>query len=124
MQQTRTGRRNTVGQDALLSHSTILILSGVLIAGGSLPGAAAGTAEMSFWAGLSGVLAFAGLRLTARRRARQAVELARRMAIRNLEIRIDRHIPRQAWLRRPRTARTPKLSMHQYVTVVRAGRMR
>ena len=123
MQTGRTMRRSAGGQQALLSHSTILILSGYLIGAGSVPGSLAGMGAVPLLAGVCGLICYAGLRLAVRYRVRRESEQAIHRALRNLDLRIHRHISRPGLLRRPRR-RSPGVRSEQYLAVVRSGRGR
>ena len=117
MQTTRRGRHN--GEQALLSHSTILILSGYLIGAGSVTGSAPGVGETALAAGLCGLIGYISMRIAAGRRARRQAEAAVSRAARTLEVRLHRHIPRPALLGRRRLRRRERVSPAQYLAVVR-----
>ena len=117
MQTSRPGRHS--GEQALLSHSTILILSGYLIGAGSVTASAPGVGETALAAGLCGLIGYISMKIAARRRARRRAEAAISHATRSLEMRLHRHIPRPALLGRRRLRRRERTSPAQYLAVVR-----
>lgn len=112
-------RRKPAAPGPLLSHSSILILSGFLIGVFSQNVFGPEIAIYVLLAGAAGMSAYFGLGLLARRQRRQTAVLEIENATLKLASRIDRHVPRRASVHLRRTfAGTPHCD-EQYVTVVR-----
>jgi hypothetical protein len=101
----------------VLSHSTILILSGFLIGIGAGKAATPALENVVLLAGIGGLIAYIGLDSAARRRNQRATQAAVEKATQALEERYTRHLAAND-LKVESTPRSgPARAVDQYVTV-------
>ena len=92
----KTTQNKETDRKPLLSHSTVLILSGFLIGMVCRRIADPRIEVLVFAVGVLGVVAYIGLDQVARRRQERAHRTAAERANQDLERRIDRHIARES----------------------------
>jgi hypothetical protein len=115
---TNTARR--ASDKPLLSHSSILILSGFLIGMVSRNAVRPGDEMLVYAAGVVGLVSYLGLGLLARARKQRATNHEFEQASTRLEKRINRHVARSGPIKAgPKTPKLPR-SDRQYLTVVRS----
>ncbi len=108
----------------LLSHSSILILSGFLIGVVVRRMANPSVEVYVFAAGLIGIFCYLALDRLAQRRQQRAERIELEQANNNLDRRISRHIPQEPQVRSSRPLPVHRGTERQYQTVVSSSRYR
>ena len=116
-------RRAASDSNSILSHSSILILSGFLIGLAACRGVHPELQANVCLAGVAGLISYFGLGLLARQRQQRADRVARQQAAWRMERRIHRHVPRLAPMHARRCERTVAATDEQYLTVPSVSRL-
>lgn len=117
--QTRLPRAKAPRPKPLLSHSSILVLTGYVIGAGSSDMLGPDLALRVKISGLMGLAGFYAITYLAEKRRIWMARLARERATHQIESRMHRHIPKPAFRRIVPTFRRAKFSP-QYLPVARA----
>ena len=114
----KRARRKQKNRKPLITHSTVLILSGFLIGMVFRRMVDPSIEVYVFAAGLIGVFCYLGLDWLARRRQQQAAQLELERTNHELERRINRHIPHEVPVRSSRPSSVQSGTENQYLTIV------